>query len=123
MPEIGLLPFARVAWDVSHAILPPYRSRFSKHQFTQPQLLAILCLMRYEDWTFREAEVRLREHSELRATLRLSSVPDHTTVYRFLCRLPDDTIDHVRADCATVRAVADAGLVWPSTVPGLRSTP
>jgi len=22
-------------------------------QFTQPQLLAILCLMRYEDWTFR----------------------------------------------------------------------
>src|SRR5712691_10794010 len=95
MPEIGLLPFARVAWDVSHAILPPYRSRFSKHQFTQPQLLAILCLMRYEDWTFREAEVRLREHSELRATLRLSSVPDHTTVYRFLCRLPDDTIDHV----------------------------
>jgi hypothetical protein len=95
MPEIGLLPFARVALDVATAVLPPYRSRFSKHQFTQPQLLAILCLMRYADWTFREAEVRLREHSELRAMLRLSSVPDHTTVYRFLCRLPDDTIDHV----------------------------
>src|SRR6202451_2970323 len=95
MPEIGLLPFARVALDVATAVLPPYRSRFSKHQFTQPQLLAILCLMRYADWTFREAEVRLREHSELRAMLRLSSVPDHTTAYRFLCRLPDDTIDHV----------------------------
>src|ERR1700736_629224 len=95
MPEIGLLPFARVAMDVATAILPTYRSRFSKHQFTQPQLLAILCLMRYEDWTFREAEVRLREHAELRAVLRLSSVPDHTTVYRFLRRLPDDTIDHV----------------------------
>src|SRR6202043_3913100 len=50
----------------------------SKHQFTQPQLLAILCLMCYEDWTFREAEVRLREHAELRAVLRLSSVPDDT---------------------------------------------
>jgi hypothetical protein len=95
MPEIGLLPFARMALDVATAVLPPYRSRFSKHQFTQPQLLAILCLMRYADWTFREAEERLREHSELRAVLRLSSVPDHTTVYRFLCRLPDDTIDHV----------------------------
>src|SRR6266446_4881464 len=95
MPEIGLLPFARVAWDVSHAILPPYRSRFSKHQFTQSQLLAILGLMRYEDWTFREAEVRLREHSELRAVLRLSSVPDYTTVYRFLRRLPDDAIENV----------------------------
>jgi Transposase domain (DUF772) len=93
MPEIGLVPFARVAMDVATVILPTYRSRFSKHQFTQPQLLAILCLMRYEDWTFREAEVRLREHAELRAALRLSSVPDYTTVYRFLRRLPDDTIE------------------------------
>ena len=59
MPEIGLLPFARVALEVATAVLPSYRSRFSKHQFTQPQLLAMLCLMRYEDWTFREAEVRL----------------------------------------------------------------
>jgi len=95
MPEIGLLPFARVAWQVASAVLPPYRTRFSKHQFTQPQLLTILCLMRYEDWTFREAEVRLREHAELRAVLRLSSVPDYTTVYRFLRRLPDDAIESV----------------------------
>jgi hypothetical protein len=95
MPEIGLLPFARVAMPVATAALPTYRTRFSKHQFTQPQLLAILCLMRYEDWTFREAEVRLREHGELRAALRLSSVPDYTTVYRFLRRLPDDTIENV----------------------------
>ena len=52
MAEVGLLPFARIALQVSRAVLPRYRSRFSKHQFTQPQLLAILCLMRYEDWTF-----------------------------------------------------------------------
>ncbi|HXJ07831.1 MAG TPA: hypothetical protein VNH65_22235 [Candidatus Acidoferrum sp.] len=58
MPEIGLLSFARVA---------------------------------YEDWTFREAEIGLREHRELRAVLRLSSAPDHTTVHRFLRRLPDAT--------------------------------
>jgi hypothetical protein len=80
IPEIALLPFAGVALQVASAVLPTYRTRFSKHQFTQPQLLAILCLMRYEDWAFREAEVRLREHSELRAVLRLSSVPDYTTV-------------------------------------------
>jgi hypothetical protein len=29
----------------------------------------VLCLMRYEDWTFREAEVCLSEHSELRFAL------------------------------------------------------
>src|ERR1700726_710809 len=93
MAEVGLLPFARIALQVSRAVLPRYRSRFSKHQFNQPQLLAILCLMRYEDWTFREAEVRLGEHRELRQALGLVSVPDFTTLYRFLQRLDDQTID------------------------------
>ena len=93
MAEVGLLPFARVALQVATQVLPPYRTRFSKHQFTQPQLLAVLCLMRYEDWTFREAEVRLREHQELRAALHLPAVPDYTTLYRFLRRLEDDTVN------------------------------
>jgi hypothetical protein len=92
MAEIGLLPFARVALQVARSVLPAYRSRFSKHQFNQPQLLAVLCLMRYEDWTFREAEVRLSEHRELRRALGLTSVPDYTTLYRFLKRLGDDAI-------------------------------
>jgi hypothetical protein len=49
--------------------------------------------MRYEDWTFHEAEVRLRDHHELRAALHLPAVPDYTTLYRFLRRLEDDTVD------------------------------
>ncbi len=93
MAEVGLLAFARTALEVGRAVLPPYRTRFSKHQFTQPQLLAILCLMRYEDWTFREAEVRLGEHRELRQALGLSNVPDFTTLYRFLQRLESQTIE------------------------------
>jgi hypothetical protein len=46
MAEVRLLPFARIALQASQAVLPRYRSRFSKHQFHQPQLLAILCRMR-----------------------------------------------------------------------------
>jgi len=75
-----------------------------------------------EDWTFREAEVRLGEHRELRLSLAspcksagrrsrateaasastnstnrscwpLVSVPDFTTLYRFLQRLDDQAID------------------------------
>ena len=75
MAEVGLVPFVHLALEVAAAVLPPYRTRFSKHQFTQPQLLAVLCLMRYEDWTYREVEVRLREHSELRRALGLRRVP------------------------------------------------
>jgi hypothetical protein len=56
-------------------------------------LLAVLGLMRYEDWTFREAAVRLGEHRELRQALGLASGPDFTTLYRFLLRWDDVTID------------------------------
>ena len=86
MAEVGLVPFARIALQVAKAVLPRYRGRFSKHQFNQPQLLAVLCLMRYEDWTFREAEVRLSEHCELRQALGLGSVPDFTTRRRSTLR-------------------------------------
>jgi hypothetical protein len=92
MAEVGLVRFAQVALDIARTTVPRYRTSFSKHQFTQPQLLAILCLMRYEDWTYREAEVRLAEHAELRHALELRSVPDYTTLYRFLRRLDETAI-------------------------------
>jgi hypothetical protein len=61
--------------------------------------------MGHEDWTFREAKVRLDEHRELRQALGLVSVPDFTTLYRFLQRLDDQTID--RAVGETVRRLRD----------------
>ena len=82
------------------AVLPPYRSRFSKHPFTPPQLLAVLCLLRCEDWTFRETAVRLREHRELRRGLKRRSVPDYTTLYRFLKRRDEKKIDPVLGEAA-----------------------
>jgi hypothetical protein len=95
MAEVGLGKFATVALRMGQAALPAYRSKFSKRQFTQPQLLAVLCLMRYEEWTFREAEVRLAEHRELRTALGLRVVPDYTTLYRFLRRLHTTVLEQV----------------------------
>ena len=71
MAELGLIPFARVALQVTTTVLPPDRTRFSKHQFTQPQLLAML---------------------------GLASVPDSATLYRFLkrCRRTPSTAPWAR---------------------------
>jgi Transposase DDE domain/Transposase domain (DUF772) len=82
-----------MALHVGQAALPAYRSKFSKRRFQQPQLRAIVCLMRYEDWTFREAEVRLAEHAELRRALGLRRVPDYTPLYRFLRRLNEAALE------------------------------
>ena len=89
MAEVSLVRFARVALGVAESVLPDYRTEFSKRTFTQPQLLAVLCLMRYEDWTLRKAEVRLAKHGELRSALGSRKAPDHTTLYRFLRRLDE----------------------------------
>jgi hypothetical protein len=101
MAEVGLIGFARVALDVARSVLPDYRSKFSKHVFTQPQLLAVVCLMRYEGWTLRKAEVRLAEHRQLRVALGLDKAPDYTTLHRFLNRLEEAVL--VRALGETVR--------------------
>ena len=108
MAEVGLVHFARVALEVAEAVLPDYRTKFSKHIFTQPQLLAVLCLMRYEDWTLRKTEVRLAEHSELRSALGLRKAPDHTTLYRFLRRLDERAL--VAALNETVRCLPKASV-------------
>src|SRR5215210_2660983 len=101
MTEVGLVLFARTALEVMQEVVPPYGSKFSKHTFSQPQLMTILCLVRFEDWTFREAEVRLAEHSDLRRALGLEHVPDHTTLYRFMRRVTDETLDDVLVAIAT----------------------
>ena len=98
MAEVGLVRFAQMALEVATVTLPLYRTKKSNHRFTQPQLVSILCLMRYEDWTFREAEVRLAEHAELRQALGLQRVPDHTTLFYFLRRLEEGTIARLLAE-------------------------
>jgi hypothetical protein len=100
MAEIGLVHFAKCALAIATKVLPLYRSKYSKHTFSQPQLLAILCLMRYEDWTFRETEVRLQEHVELRKALDLKQTPDYTTFYRFMRRLNPERIQTVLQEAA-----------------------
>jgi hypothetical protein len=92
MAEMGAVRLAQVVPDVAEAAVPQYRGPFSKHTFTQPSLLAILCLMRYEDWTYREAAVRLREHAELGEVLGIGRVPDYTTLYRCLRSIAEEEL-------------------------------
>ena len=81
--------------------------------FAQPQLLAVLCLMRYEDWTFREAEIRLAEHAELRAALYLKRTPDYKTLYRFLLRVEETTFTKALTEAVSFQRLHSVGRLWP----------
>ena len=49
MPEIGLLPFGAWRWMWRLRFCRLIAAVLVSTKFTQPQLLAVLCLMRYED--------------------------------------------------------------------------
>jgi hypothetical protein len=42
MAEVGLVAFAQIARQVAEAVVPAYKSKYSKRVFTQPQLLGRL---------------------------------------------------------------------------------
>ena len=71
---------AQEALKVAEAALPTYSSPFSKKDFTQPQLFAILALRQFFKTDYRGVVQMLRDFSELRTTLKLKKVPHYSTL-------------------------------------------
>ena len=84
---------AEIALDVARAQLPRYRTKFSKHDFEWPQLVACLLVRQFLRLDYRGVEQMLAEHSELRRALRLRRVPDHTALCRALRNLRPQEIE------------------------------
>src|SRR3989338_898436 len=83
MPRQDLLQFARLAYRLAAHILPVYSSKFAPKKFTQPSLLACLCLKEYLKLDYRGLEALLVSAAELRAAVGLRQVPDHSTFHWF----------------------------------------
>jgi hypothetical protein len=79
MAEIGFAQVAVVALHMGRTALSANRSRCSRRQLTQPQLLA-LCARRDGDWTCRDAEVCLAERTARLTALRWWRVLDDPTI-------------------------------------------
>lgn|SRR5262249_26970667 len=74
------LKLARTALQVATAALPPYSSKFSKKDFTQAQLLAILVLQQFFKTDYRGIVELLADWSDLRQVLCLQKVPHYSTL-------------------------------------------
>lgn len=72
---------AQQALNVGHAALPAYTSKFSRRDYTLPQLFAILVLRKFFKTDYRGIAATLSEWAELRRALKLSRVPDHSTLW------------------------------------------
>lgn len=81
------LELARQALESAREAIPTYSSRFSRNDYTQHQLAALVALRRLLKTDYRSLEATLRDWSELREALGLSRVPDHSTIQRAERRL------------------------------------
>ncbi len=78
---------AREALAVAKRRLRAYAHKFSPKKFTQPQLFACLVLKTFLKTDYRGLAAHLADHSDLRTTLGLATVPHFTTPQKASRRL------------------------------------
>jgi hypothetical protein len=84
MPPMTKSPLALAEESLRAAqeALPAYSSKYSRKDYTLPQLFAVLVLRQFFQTDLRGIEQILKEFSDLRQALALKRVPDHTTLCR-----------------------------------------
>jgi hypothetical protein len=78
---------ARMALQVARQAVPAYSSKYSKKDFTQHQLLAILALAQFFKTDDRGVVALLADLSDLREVLELQKLPHPTTLFQARKRL------------------------------------
>src|ERR671937_329297 len=68
------------ALRLAQGTLPAYSSKYSRKDFTQHQLFAVLALKTFLRTDYRGVVAALADFAELRADLGLAKVPDHSTL-------------------------------------------
>jgi hypothetical protein len=69
-----------VAYRLGNKHLAQYASRFSRKDFTLPQLFACLALRQFYNLSYRRTEALLADAGDLRRAVRLRRAPDHNTL-------------------------------------------
>jgi hypothetical protein len=72
----------RAAHLLATECLPQYSDRFSRHDFTLPQLFACLVIREHQKKSYRGVEALLRDSRDWLADIDMARAPDHNTLWR-----------------------------------------
>jgi hypothetical protein len=72
----------RVAYALACKVWSPHQHRFSRHDFTLPQLFACLVVREMLGLSYRKTEALLRDSPDWLADIGLGQAPDHNTLWR-----------------------------------------
>ncbi|MEM8493870.1 MAG: transposase [Planctomycetota bacterium] len=107
-----------MAHELARRCLPSHRSKFSRHDFTEAQLFACLCVRELLGTSYRNTEAILRE-SGWGGSIGMNKVPDHNTLCRAFGRLTRGSIMNRLLD---LQANWFVQLGWLGPVCGIDST-
>lgn len=116
---------ATEALTIGRMALPPYSCPTSRHDYTQPQLFALLVLKQMLRLDYRGVVTLVAEWTELRRALGLRRVPDHSTLcyaaHRLLVGAEKGGLSGARSrpSSSAPRSTASS----PTAAPRRRSTP
>lgn len=98
---------AQEALRLAREALPAHASRFSRRDFTQHQLFAVLALKTFFRTDYRGVVQLLNDFAELRHDLGLAKVPHYSTLCyaeRRLLKKGSSSCSSSRPPCAPARA-------------------
>jgi hypothetical protein len=90
---------AREALQLAREALPAYSSKFSRQDFTQHQLFALLALKTFFKADYRGLVALLKDFAELRDDLGLDKLPHYST----LCYAAQRLLKKGRSSCSSSR--------------------
>jgi len=70
----------RAAHELAQRLLPDYTSKFSRKDYTLPQLFACLVLREHQKKSYRGIEALLNDCPDWRDEIALNDTPDHNTL-------------------------------------------
>lgn len=91
--ENELIKFTGVAFEVAEMSLPAYSCGKSKYKYTQPQLMALICLMKRLRLDYHVFTAVVELMPKLRRIIGLKYVPHYTTLQKFFKRLGSHFLD------------------------------
>jgi hypothetical protein len=90
---------ARAALRLAQESLPAYSSKFSRQDYTQHQLFAVLALKTFFKTDYRGVVALLHDFPELRGDLGLAEVPHYST----LCYAAQRLLKKGSSSCSSSR--------------------
>ncbi len=105
--------FIDVCLKVAKRYLQPYSSKFSKKTYTQQQLTAAVCLMKREKKSYRDIVDLLPEMWSYFSFQK--SIPHHSTLQKFLKRIPLGIWDLVLSETYKLFCTKDANTAIDAT--------